>query len=157
MRRRKNAGMKTYPIAAALLSLGLAASGILPAAAQTSPRVRLLNRPFGTQLSHRGPMTITTMMPSAQIHAIPEQSTLQQQLIGPATVTAVRGSILTFRMHTGAMAAIQIPASRMRAMRLTTGTRLRFLMLNGRQFKMFVTGGRLAPCVVRCVPQRPTQ
>lgn len=44
-------------------------------------------------------------------------------------------------MHSGAMAAIQILATSMRAMRLTTGTRLRFLMLNSRQFKMFVTGG----------------
>lgn len=149
--------MKAYRIAAALLSLGLAASGISPAFAQSTPRARLLTRMPGALLSHRGPMTITTMMPSAQLHAIPEQGTLQQQLIGPATVTSVRGSILTFRMHSGAMAAIQIPATSMRAMRLTTGTRLRFLMLNSRQFKMFVTGGRLAPCVVRCVPQRPSQ
>ena len=70
MDRRKNATMKAYPIAAALLSLGLAASGILPAVAQTAARGRLLTRPAGAQLSHRGPMPITTsMMPAAQIHA----------------------------------------------------------------------------------------
>jgi hypothetical protein len=159
--------MKTYPITAALLSLGLAASGILPAVAQTNPRVRLLNRPAAADPSHRGPMTITTMMPNAQIHGLPEHGTLQQpltqpqniqqQLIGPAIVTGVRGSVLTFRLHSGVIAAIQMPPPRMRVMRLTAGTLLRFKMLNSRQFQMFVTGGRLAPCMLRCAPQRPTQ
>ena len=149
--------MKAYPIAAALLSLGLAASGVLPAAAQTNARIRLLNRPMNAQLSHRGPMTFASMIPNAQIHALPEQGTIQQQLIGPAVVTAVRGSVLTFRLHSGVMAAIQMPAARMRVMRLTAGTRLRFRMLNSRQFQMLITGGRLGPCVLRCVPQRPIQ
>jgi hypothetical protein len=127
---------------AALLAAGLLGAALIaphaPAAAQTPRNI----------ITHRTITNLRFGTAAMPMHAIPEQGTLLQSITGPAVVTAVRGGMLTFRTSTGIMATLRMPASRIRLMRITTGTQLRLTTLNRQFMQIQVIGGR------QRIPQR---
>jgi hypothetical protein len=132
---------------AAQLAAGLLGAALLaplaPAAAQTNPALAHRAAARATTLSgaQRANMFLFGTAP-APMHAIPEQGTLLHNIAGPAIVTAVRGGMLTFRTSTGIMATLRMPASRIRSMRIMTGTQLRLTTLNRQFMQIQVVGGR---------------
>jgi hypothetical protein len=109
-----------------------------PAAAQTPRNI----------IMHRTTTNLRFGTAAMPMHAIPEQGTLLQSITGPAVVTSVRGGTLTFRSNSGVMATLRMPASRIRLMRITTGTQLRLTTLNRQFMQIQVIGGR------QRIPQR---
>ena len=60
-------------------------------------------------------------------------------MVGLDRVTNVSGAMVTLRASSGAMAAIRMPASRIRAMGLRDGTLVQLRMLSGQRFQILTT------------------
>lgn len=109
------------------------AAGSRAAAARNRTAVRgvLINRQVSPPMGNTAPFAFTAQ----PMHQLPEQGTLRE-IVGIDRVTGVNGSLLTLRASSGAMAAIRMPAARIRAMRLRGGSLVRFEMLSAQRFKL---------------------
>ena len=146
-------------LAAGLLGASLAASAMPVHAQSASARARLilrartLNRPLNTQFIQNRMTPFT--MPPAQMRVLPEGGTLRA-IVGTDVVTGIDRGTLMIRTRTGLTAGLRMPATAIRAMRLTTGTLVRLRALARNRFELRVTGGPLAPRA-QTVRQRPVQ
>ncbi|HET6894750.1 MAG TPA: hypothetical protein VFH72_05140 [Candidatus Baltobacteraceae bacterium] len=147
-------------LAAGLLGASLAASTMPVHAQSASARARLIlrartmSRPAINPQFIQGRMTPFTM-PPAQMHVLPEGGTLRA-IVGTDVVTVINRGTLMLRTRTGLTAGLRMPATAIRAMRLTTGTLVRLRALARNRFELRVTGGPLAPRS-QTVRQRPVQ